>query len=174
MFEYASYEGMEFGKAIHELFEKVSWIDNMDFESLIQEWHRTSPVAKEIKQKATEQFQQAVASAEVKHILSRPEGNIELWREKHFDIVLDDQWITGTFDRVTILRDSNGKALEATILDFKSNKIADDTEMANAVERYRSQLLLYGKALSRIVQLDSSKIKLKLLFIHPKKVYDLT
>ncbi len=89
------------------------------------------------------------------------------------EIVLDDQWITGAFDRVTIAQDSDGKPLQATVLDFKSNEIADDTELANTAEYYRSQLLLYGKALSRMLQINPSQVTLQLLFTCSGKVYNI-
>jgi len=171
LFTHVTHESMEFGKAIHEIFEKVSWIDEVDIEDLIQEWQETSYASEEIKQRATEQFRQAIASDEVRQVLSRPEGDVSLWREKHFEIVLDDQWITGAFDRVTIVQDSDGKPWQATVLDFKSNEIADDTELANTAEYYRLQLLLYGKALSRMLQINPSQVTLQLLFTCSGKVY---
>ena len=171
LFAHTTHNSMEFGKAIHELFEKVSWIYEVDIENLIREWRETSSAPEEIKQKAIEQFQQAIASVEVRQVLCKPKGDIALWREKHFEIVLDDQWITGAFDRVTIAQDSDGKPLQATVLDFKSNEIADDTELANTAEYYRSQLLLYGKALSRMLQINPSQVTLQLLFTCSGKVY---
>jgi len=173
LFVHTTHDSLEFGRAIHELFEKVSWIDEVDIESLIREWQETSSAPEETKQKAIEQFQQALVSGEVRQALSKPKGDIALWREKQFEIVLEDQWVTGAFDRVTIVKDSDGKLLEATVLDFKSNEIADNTELANTAEHYRSQLLLYGKALSRMLQIDPSQVTLQLLFTCPGKVYNI-
>ena len=107
------------------------------------------------------------------HDLELPGSDVDLWREKRFDIILDDQWVAGAFDRVAIVRGRDGRPLRATVLDFKSDEIASDAELADAAERYRSQLLLYQSALSWMLELDPSQVTLQLLFTHPGKVHDL-
>ena len=171
LFTRATHDSTEFGQAIHELFEKIFWIDEVDIEDVIRDWQETSYASEEMRRRAVEQFRQALASLEVRQVLSRPSGDVLLWREKHFEIVLEDQWITGVFDRATISQDANGKTLRATILDFKSNEITDDSELANAAERYRPQLSLYGKGLSRMLQIDPAQVMLELLFTSVGKVY---
>lgn len=173
LFSCTAQDSLDFGNAIHELFEKVSWIDEVDVEDLIRGWEETSTAAEDIKQRAAEQFRQALNSAEVRQALSLPEGNIDLWREKHFEIIIDDQWITGAFDRVTVVRDSEGRPIKATVLDFKSGDISCDAELADSAEKYRSQLSLYRSALSRMLQISPSQVALRLLFTHPGRVYDL-
>jgi ATP-dependent helicase/nuclease subunit A len=173
LFAQVTHDSVELGIAIHELFKKVSWIDEADVEGLIKEWQEESSAREDIRQRAVEQFRQAMASDEIRQVLSRPEGVVSLWREKHFEIVLEDQWITGVFDRVTIIQDAGGRPLQATILDFKSNESKDDTELASTAEYYRSQVLLYGRALSRMLQLDPSQVSLELMFTGPGRVYRL-
>ena len=173
LFTRVTRDSIELGQVIHELFEKVSWIDEVDIEDLIQEWQETSYVSEEIRRRAVGQFRQAIASDDVRQVLSRPGGDVVLWREKHFEIVLEDQWITGVFDRVTIAQDPGGRPLQATIVDFKSNEITDDAELASTAEHYRPQLLLYGRALSRMLQIDPSRIMLQLMFTCAGKVYRL-
>jgi len=173
LFARAVRDSRDFGTAVHKLFEKVSWIDQVDIEELIGEWRQRSPVAEDVKQRVVEQFRQALASAEIRQALSRPEGDVDLWREKRFDIVLDDQWVTGVFDRVAIVRGRDGRPLSAAVLDFKSDEIASDAELTDAAERYRSQLSLYRSALSRMLELGPSQVMLRLLFTQPGKVHDL-
>jgi len=173
LFTHVTRDSMELGQAIHELFEKVSWIDEVDTEHLIQEWQQSTRASEETTRKAVEQFRRATASAEVRQALYRPGGDVTLWREKHFEIVFEDQWITGVFDRVTLTHGPDGKPLHATILDFKSNEITDDAELANTAEQYRPQLLLYGKALARMLHIDPSQVSLRLLFTGPGRVYGL-
>jgi len=173
LFTHITHDSMELGQTVHELLEKVSWIDEVDVEDLIQGWEETSRVSEEIRRMAVEQFRKATASAEVRQALSSPRGNVRLWREKHFEIVLEDQWITGVFDRVTITQNPDGRPLQATILDYKSNEITDEAELVSTAEHYRPQLLLYGEALSRMLQIDPSQIMLQLLFTGPGRVYGL-
>ena len=173
LFTHVTRDSMELGQAIHELFEKISWIDEVDTDHLIEEWQQSTRASEETTRKAIDQFRKAIVAAEVRHALSRPEGDVTLWREKNFEIVLEDQWITGVFDRVTITHGPNGRPLQATIVDFKSNEITDDTELANTAEYYRPQLLLYGKALARMLQIDPSQVSLRLLFTGQGRVYGL-
>jgi len=173
LFTHVTHDSLELGKAIHELFEGISWVDETDVEGLMEEWQQVSSAPQETKQRAVEQFRQALASDEARQVLSRPEGVVSLWRERHFEIVLENQWITGVFDRVTVIQGADGRPLQATIMDIKSNEITDDIELADTAEYYRPQLLLYGRALSRILQIDHSQVMLQLLFTRPGKVYRL-
>ena len=170
LFTHVTHDTMKIGKAIHELFEMVSWIDEAAVEDLIQEWLLVSPAPQETRQRAVVHFRQAMASEEVRQVLSRPKGTVSLWREKHFEIVLENQWITGVFDRVTITHGPDGRPLQAVILDFKSNEITEEKELANTAEYYRPQLVLYGKSLSRMLQIDPSQVTLQLLFTCAGKV----
>ncbi len=173
LFSDAYYRSLEFGSAIHELFRKVSWIDKADIEGIIRQRQGKSAFEDEFNQRMAEHFRQALTSEEVRQVLSHPDGNAELWREKRFEIVIENQWITGAFDRVVIIRDNEGKALQATIVDFKSDEVENDTILAQAAKGYRPQLALYGKALSLMLAIDRSQIELKVLFTNPGKVYNL-
>jgi len=163
---------LAFGTAVHALFEKVAWIETVDAQDIIRDWVRKSSDTKQVKRDVCEQFMRALESNEVKRALSRPEGNVELWREKDFDAVLESRWITGSFDRVVIVRNGPGKPLRATIIDYKSDRIEAEAELQHAISRYRPQLSLYQQALSRILGLAIAEIKLQLLFTRPGRVYD--
>ena len=173
LFVLTARDRLEFGTAIHELFEKVHWIDEMNVEELVQEWQESSSLTSVVKQKAVEQFRRALASEELREALSRPAGDVELWREKHFEIILGERWVSGAFDRVVIVRGADGRPMSATIMDFKSDDIGSEAELTSAVERYRSQLSIYGTALSRMLQLDSSLIVLRLVFTQQGRVCNL-
>jgi ATP-dependent helicase/nuclease subunit A len=173
LFTHVTRDSMELGQAIHELFEKVSWLDEVDIENLVRDWQEASRVSQPISNAAVEQFRRAVASPQVRQALSRPEGDVLLWREKHFEIVLEDQWITGVFDRVTIRQDPAGRPLQATILDYKSNEVTGDADLAATAEYYRPQLQLYGRALSRMLQIDPAQTTLQILFTHAGSVHTL-
>ncbi len=164
LFSVESREVLDFGSAIHALFEAVEWIDDCDPEAIVQEWSSLAVVDDQVRRDVCDQFRNALTLEAVKKALSRPTGSVELWRERRFEIVLESQWVSGQFDRVTIIRDDSGKALAATILDYKSNRISQPTEFKEATEHYRPQLELYGRALSRILNLPESSISKQLLF----------
>jgi ATP-dependent helicase/nuclease subunit A len=164
--------GRELGTAVHELFERVSWYGEVDMEELVQEWLASSSAGRDVKKKAVEQFRRALESVDVQQALSRPHGDARLWREKRFEVVLDDRWLTGVFDRVVVVRDEEGKLLSATVVDFKSDEVVFALEVPGRAEKYRVQMLLYRDALSRILQVAPDRITLRLLFTCPGKVYD--
>ncbi|MDP8218150.1 MAG: UvrD-helicase domain-containing protein [Candidatus Theseobacter exili] len=164
---------LKFGSAIHLLFEKISWIDEIDIDKLISEWERECFVSDEMKMLLINQFRKAVSSDEVKRILSKPDGKVDLWREKGFEIVLENEWVSGVFDRVTILYDEQGRPFSAEILDFKSDMVSNNIAMEKIAEQYKQQLFLYRKALSKILKLETDSISLKLLFTGRSAVYEI-
>lgn len=166
-------EVLDFGNAIHGMFEAVEWIDNFDPESVIAEWLKTSTFNAAVNRDSCQQFREAVVKPEVKQALSRPEGNLELWREKSFEVVLDGKWMTGQFDRVTIIRNECGKPISATILDYKSNRIDQPAQFEEAADHYRPQLELYGEAISYILKIPSDSIRMQLLFTRAGKLVEL-
>ena len=173
LFERSYRESLDFGTAIHELFAGVSWIEETDIDNLIAKWHQQSSATDDFKQRVISGFHRAIESDEIRRALSRPEGNIDLWREKRFEIVLDDKWVTGSFDRVVIKRDTGGKLLKATVIDFKSDEVASEAEPISTAERYWPQLSLYAKALARMLGLEASQITCQLLFTDSGVIIDL-
>ncbi|HAV10266.1 MAG TPA: hypothetical protein DCX22_01425, partial [Dehalococcoidia bacterium] len=166
-------ENIELGNAVHQLFEKVTWSDSFDVEQCIRSWRKTTRLAPDTVEQAIRQFTRAIESPNIALALRRPEGAVELWRERSFEVVVEKQWISGAFDRVIITKNGDGSMAHATIMDFKTNEVANDLEIAVAAERYRTQLALYRKALSRILKLNQARIAVKLLFTQPCRVFEL-
>lgn len=158
---------LDFGTAVHGLFEQVEWANTCDVEQVVAAW-RASGV--EADEEAVAHFRAALKSPEFREALANPGGDVTLWREKPFEAVIDDEWITGTFDRVVIVRDGKGAWERAEILDFKTNDIKDKKDLERTVEHYRPQLALYAKALSRLTGLAESRIALKLLFTRTGRI----
>lgn len=165
--------GLDFGSAVHELFKELSWVEETDIDVLTRSWLKTSKAPEEVGERAVEQFRRALESAEVGRALSRPGGDVELWREKRFDIVMGDRWVTGAFDRVTITRAGDGKPVKATILDYKSDGVAPGADLSDIAERYRPQLELYRSALSSLLNLSTESIETRLLFTQPGRIFRL-
>jgi ATP-dependent helicase/nuclease subunit A len=171
LFSLETRDVLDFGSAIHELFARVTWAGECDAETLIAEWRKTAAVSEAVQRDVGDQFRRALASGEVAQALAKPAGPVELWREKRFEIVIDDEWISGAFDRVTIMRDPSGKATRAEIMDFKSDRIGSDAEMARAAGKYTGQIALYGRVLCRILGLAPADVALSLLFTRPARIW---
>lgn len=157
----------DFGLAVHALFEQVEWIENADMEKIIQDWQNASHDSADVKKDACRQFVNSINTPEVISALSKPllkNGSVELWREKKFELIKDGKLISGTFDRVTIIRNSAGKSVSAVILDYKSVIVSTEEQMTQRTVRHRSQMSIYRDALSQILQLPKSEISVQILF----------
>jgi ATP-dependent exoDNAse (exonuclease V) beta subunit len=97
--------------------------------------------------------------------LSRPQSAVDLWRETSFELVVDGQWISGTFDRVVFVEEAGRR--KAVILDFKSNRRRDnETEEVFATrmrETYASQMISYCQALVHLSKIPARDIRCTLL-----------
>ena len=154
---------LDTGTAVHELLRRVRWEDEVDIEALSMEWSAATTVEADTRDRALAHFRRAMHHPQVREALRRPGGNASLWRERRFDVVLNDRWITGSFDRVVIETDSFETPQTATIYDFKT----DDVTAAQVPTRstlYRSQMDLYRSALARILSLPTTTIRVVLVF----------
>lgn len=147
-------EASEFGTQVHTAFEAIeTWSPELDFESLAG--GNTSV------QKA---LQRCFESAAIRETFSPRSSQSIVWRERAFACVEGDQYISGTFDRVTLEKSPNGTLLSAEILDFKTDRIHGKNTIEQATEHHKPQLEIYRQALAKIIGLPIKKIQLKLLF----------
>lgn len=172
LFKASLNESFALGTAVHELFEQIEWLDDADVDELVEGWGKASGLDDAIREAAVKQFRQALGSEAVRQVLHRPPGPADVWREKPFEVVLGQEWLSGILDRVTLYKDKAGNLIRATILDFKSNEVATDEQVRQAGEHYRPQLELYRQALARITNLDEGAIDTQLLFTRPAKLYE--
>jgi ATP-dependent helicase/nuclease subunit A len=162
---------METGIAVHALLQLVTWSDGLDIEALVTQWGADTDADADTKIRAIDHVHRALASPRVLATLKRPKGNVALWRERRFDVVVDDRWITGSFDRVVIEQDAGGAPAAATIYDFKTDEILA-SRVAQHASLYREQLTLYREALARILRLPPPRIRMVLIFTAPGAVYE--
>ncbi len=94
----------------------------------------------------------AMEKVEFSSELPKPEGFVELWREKAFEVFADGEWISGRFDRVTFFKTPEG--LSAEIIDFKTS--------IDHPERYDAQLAAYKKAVHALTRIPESRITARL------------
>ena len=174
VFEKTAGDVLHFGSAIHRLFEAVEWIDSCDVDASVSNWRRLSDEPEDVLRDAEVQFRACISSEAVREALAKPVGvTVELWREKPFELVMDGDIVSGQFDRVLILRDEQGKAVSATITDFKSNRVEAEKEINKVAERYVGQMAMYRTALASITGLSVQKISAALLFTRAARVVEL-
>lgn len=107
----------------------------------------------------------------LREIFIRKHLSTEVWREKAFELRLDDKWISGIFDRVHILKNDAGEIYRATIYDFKTDKVKNGEASEKACQ-YSHQMRIYGKALACLLKLSPDVISLKLVFLHSQIVLE--
>jgi ATP-dependent helicase/nuclease subunit A len=159
--------GLDVGTAVHELFSKATWLDEVDVEAIEKDWASKSQFDEHTRDIAMQHFGRALGMGAIQDVLRRPSGNVEPRNEWRFDVVVGDRWLTGSFDRVAVERDSTGQPVRATIYDFKTDAVESRDALQALVRPYSRQLLLYRDALSAILRLPPSSIRLLLVFTGP-------
>ena len=152
LFSSGSSDAVSFGLAVHKVFEQIDWVDEQTLAKL-DPLRETSPA------EAVDEVSRCLADETVAKRLSKQEGNAQLWRERAFDVVLDEELISGVFDRVHLFAD------HAEIIDFKTDKAGEDT-----VDQYQPQMQLYRSALAKLTGLEESAVRCSLVFTHPRTV----
>ena len=151
---------MQRGDLIHAWLRQITWLDDglPDADALIKStteksagidraevatWARR--VLEEAKTNGTE-LQRTFAKPSV----ARGE-TLELWRERAFAVLRNvhgrPEVLSGSFDRVVLWRDANGKATRASIIDFKTDRSSCPEERAAIEARHAPQLGAYRSAL---------------------------
>jgi len=161
---------MDLGTAVHAIFEEFEDIREVDASAIATKWQDEADFPDDMKETAVKMFLSCVKSDEVCAALSRPTPQSEVWIEKGFEVVIDSEWITGFFDRVTLVRDETGQLVEAVILDYKTDKINGAADIEAAIETYSPQLAMYQKVLARLTGLSPENIRKQLLLVRTAQV----
>jgi ATP-dependent helicase/nuclease subunit A len=182
------------GTAVHAIFEQIAWLDAVDDPAAAYpEWESAAAIPDSLRDDIRAEVLACLDSPEIRAALSRPSpgesGSMpsaisapsavktfqvpatpELWRERRFEILLGNDWLSGTFDRIVI----DPGARRATILDFKTDRIdpGDAGALERAIAGYQPQLEAYRRVLAQMTGLDASAIECRLLFTRLQRVCD--
>lgn len=114
------------GNETHAAFEQVGWVDE------------ASPVLP--ANDAGKRVAELLEVPGLRRFFERKGRSAELLREQPVDAVLDGKWFSGVMDRVHLLRDAEGGVTRVEIIDFKTDRVEDISEL---VERYSAQMSAY-------------------------------
>ncbi len=153
-----------YGTLVHALFEQIEWLDDLASDSLSSLWAAVPCADEAVRIRAEEEVRSCLESSAAQAVLRRPSDAAICWREKRFEILLNGEWLSGTFDRVVL------EPHRATILDFKTDKVDDDEAFEARIEGYRPQLQTYREVLARMTGLPAEVIECQLLFTHRRQV----
>ncbi len=152
------------GVAVHELFELIEWVEGCVPDDLYAAWRKTASCSAQVAAEAGNIFSKALSGERVRRELTRPAGNVELWRERRFETILGGKWVSGAWDRVLVHKDATGAAEKAVIIDFKTDVVASADDVRRLEDRYRGQQRMYRDVLAHALNLSPSRIETRLLF----------
>ncbi len=157
---FAPARGKNIGTQVHELFEKLRFIDGRFDPAGFCAEHNAEPVAAEI-------FTGAMAAdSPIRQIFAEPAGEYELWCEKRFLLInRNGETVPGAFDRVLIHKE-NGRAVSAEIFDYKSDRFEGEKDY----EVYFSQLASYRESLSILLGISPDAVKCFIVALKIKKI----
>ena len=160
LFDLEGDDRREFGTSVHALLASVEWFHPGD---PLPSWDTEGTPGAE-----------ALACLEAKdleEVWARPSGTAEVWRERSFEAIIDDAWVTGAFDRVVIARGPAGKVTSVKVYDFKTDRIASGSDLPALASRHTPQLELYRRAAClltgvpvRAVEIEVVSTRLRLSF----------
>jgi ATP-dependent helicase/nuclease subunit A len=160
-----------FGSAIHRLFQQIEWLETFDTEAAIAAWRAAATEPAAVLHDVERQFRASLAAPEVRQALRRPAGDVTLWREKPFELLLDGELLAGQFDRVVVRRAAAGHVEQVCLFDYKSNRVEGDALLRAAAAQYREQMRLYTLALHRL--LGPAPVTAQLVFTRVGRVVTL-
>ncbi|MEZ7957735.1 MAG: UvrD-helicase domain-containing protein [Rubritalea sp.] len=147
--------GLEYGNLVHQCFESIKWWDG--------ELHWSGD------EKIRALVLECVENPTVKPFFESRDGLV-VFREQAIESILDGVWVSGVIDRLLVEFDENGKALNAAIMDFKTDKSDDPAELA---DRYGEQLNRYKKMICQAYSLTDENVYSVILATHFRKTINL-
>ena len=142
------------GKRIHGLLQKIEWLDDD---------------AATLSALAAEGLDLTIPSP-FRDALRKPDGVVELWRERGFELLDNGEWVSGIFDRVVIIEVAGKQRIE--LYDYKSNRPRGGEPPPTFAERmrhtYAPQMATYRRALARLTGLPLADIHATLLLTATK------
>lgn len=149
----------EHGRLVHALLARVERITP----GLLEQLGREASSAPSAERAAWQEALACLVSNALQACF-HPGPGILVWREKPFDVSTPDGRISGIFDRVHLLLDSDGRAAGAELLDFKTEPARDPESQAR---HHAGQLGLYRKALASLTGLPEGAIAINVVFTRP-------
>jgi ATP-dependent exoDNAse (exonuclease V) beta subunit len=187
------------GSVFHAWFEQIEWLEDglLDdtalrgiglrigaTESEVDQWQRQfhtkleNPRLRAMLSRATYQSVHEAPWAGRPEIASDLAGAppvLEVFRERPFAVRLRDTLLSGTFDRLLLIKNGpTHRLVAAEVLDYKTDAVAvgDPQAVANIVDRYRPQLSAYREAVCRMFGLSNQRVMTRLAVIEAGEVVE--
>lgn len=165
----------DFGKALHAFMSYIKWYGpGLDLPSIYDHALQLLDVSAEVAEDAFKQMKHALSFPTVQKALSRTGTAKQMvWLEKRFELILNNTWISGCFDRVVIEYNRDDAPVAAEIIDYKTSIIGNQQDLIKKSQSYANQLQIYRQALARMIDLPEEKIRTLLIFTRTGNVVEL-
>ncbi|MFT5905970.1 MAG: ATP-dependent helicase/nuclease subunit A [Cryomorphaceae bacterium] len=147
--------GLEYGDLVHQCFESIQWWEG--------ELHWSGD------EKISALVLECIDNPKVKPFFESREG-LKVYREQPIESILDGVWVSGVIDRLLVEFDEEGKALNAAIMDFKTDIVGEPDEL---VDRYGEQLNRYKRMICKTYELTDENVYSVMLSTHLRKTINL-
>jgi ATP-dependent exoDNAse (exonuclease V) beta subunit len=180
----------DWGTVVHKWFEDIEWfdgkvptVDNLIASAPCEEGGR---LGNDKLILAAKTCSSALQEESFQHLLSKPDGNVVVYREQDFVLrvekgtsfvevdIKEPTDIRGTIDRLVVYKDSNGNVVRAEVIDWKTDKLESGKTVDDLVSNYAPQLASYRLAAARLLDIDISSVTAILALISEKKILDIT
>jgi len=164
------------GSAAHLWFEQVLWLDDFDAgdEELIGLARRRFGSHADLARWLAD-WRTWLAADALGELLGCPADEPAVWRERSYLVPVKtasgEQLLSGSFDRVH-LHGPEGGPTAATIIDFKTDSIADEQDLEHRRAHHAPQMTEYRNALAALTGLAEGDIRCILAFVAADRVVD--
>lgn len=161
--------GTYFGTAVHACFEEITSLSDP-----LPDW-LAAPTTPE-----QELVVAALQQPDVRELFTlRP--NQEVCNEQAVEAITDNnEWMSGTIDRLILTMGTDGSVISAHIIDYKTNKLVPDEQEPDIfkalMKKYTAQMSAYKSLVSRAFELPEQRVTVSLIscpadyITHPARV----
>ncbi len=178
----AGADAMRKGVIFHAWLEQVQWLDEgrPSDEVLTRHAMRIGAHSLNLPEMLAE-FDQMLGNATVSQTLhraryegwqpaeerggtSKEPAKVQVWRERNFSVQDKDELLTGSIDRLVVLRHGE-RIVAAEVVEFKTEHLESDEDLPARIDYYRPQMAAYRRAAAAMLQLPPAEVTARLLFV---------
>jgi len=149
-------EAMAHGSEVHAHFEGIEW------------WPDDKVALPDTR--SGKEVRAFLESREGGALFRKPDAEVVVWREVPIESVGTNEWLSGIIDRLVLYKGKSGGIERAEIIDFKTDRVADDGIEA-AAAHHASQLDHYRRALAKALDIEAKSIAIQLAFTSACRVW---
>jgi ATP-dependent helicase/nuclease subunit A len=164
LFALGQREAVTFGAEVHALLAEIEWCVPEEIDARALAWQARG-VAPAVISEVVGCLRAPTLAALWRAGSDVGGGGVDVWRERAFEVVLGEAWVTGVFDRVIVERDVRGRAVAATVFDFKTEPLSGTArDVDRALARHTAQLQLYRRVVARLTGLAEREVGAEVVF----------